>query len=154
MKITYKGDYALKALFQLALRNWQDKGSVIAISELAKLGDMPETFLEQILLLLRRGGFVKSKRGVRGGFFLARPPREITIGEVIRFIEGPLEPIACVGSDGYSGCRDMENCIFKDVWNEVRLATSAILDTLTFEELVFRHKERSLDLKPSCDYSI
>ena len=152
MKITYKGDYALKALFQLALK--YNEGGVVSITEIAKPGDMPTKFLEQILLTLRKGGFVKSKRGINGGFFLARHPKDITVGEVIRFIEGPIEPISCIEEDCYKGCKDTASCIFRDVWKEVKQAISVVVDTLTFEELVMRHQERSLRLKPIHEYSI
>jgi Rrf2 family protein len=153
MKITYKGDYALKALFQLAL-NYGGPGEVMSITEIAKLGDMPTKFLEQILLSLRRGGFVKSRRGVNGGFLLAKHPKDITIGEVIRFVEGPIEPIACVEKGSYKGCKDVAGCIFRDVWKEVRDAISVVVDTLTFEELIFRYKERSLKAQSVFEYSI
>jgi len=157
MKITYKGDYALKALLQLALNHHDepsDQAGVMSITEIARRGDMPVKFLEQILLALRRGGFVKSRRGASGGFLLARLPGEITIGEVLRFIEGPVEPIACVGKDSYKGCRDVCACIFRDIWKEVRDAISIVVDTVTFEELVMRYKERSLRTQPACEYSI
>ncbi|MCX5686629.1 MAG: Rrf2 family transcriptional regulator [Candidatus Omnitrophica bacterium] len=152
MKITYKGDYALKALFQLALK--YDEGGVVSITEIAKPGDMPTKFLEQILLTLRKGGFVKSKRGINGGFFLARHPRDITVGEVIRFIEGPIEPISCISEEHYKGCKDVACCIFRDVWKEVGDAISVVVDTLTFEELVLRHKERHIGIKSIYEYSI
>jgi len=152
VKITYKGDYALKALLQLALR--YNEGGVVSITEIAKPGDMPTKFLEQILLTLRKGGFVKSKRGINGGFFLARHPRNITVGEVIRFIEGPIEPISCIEEDCYKGCKDIASCIFRDVWKEVKQAISIVVDTLTFEELVMRHRERRLHLRPVHEYSI
>lgn len=152
MKITYKGDYALKALLQLALR--YNESDVLSISEIAKFGDMPVKFLEQILLTLRKGGFVKAKRGVQGGFSLARHPKDITIGEVIRFIEGPIEPISCVCEDSYKGCKDIGSCIFRGVWKEVSHAISVVVDTLTFEELVFRHKEKNLKVRPLYEYSI
>lgn len=154
MKITYKGDYALKALFQLALNYQADGGGVMSITEIAGLGDMPVKFLEQILLALRRGGFVKSRRGVKGGFILARPPAEITIGQVIRFVEGPIEPIACVEKGPYKGCKDVAGCIFRDIWKEVRDAISIVVDTLTFEELVMRFRERSLRAQPVLEYTI
>lgn len=144
MKITYKGDYALKALFQLALNYGDPEESVLSITEIAKLGDMPTKFLEQILLALRRGGFVKARRGVRGGFFLAKRPKDLTIGEVIRFVEGPIEPIACVEKGAYAGCKDIKCCIFRDLWKEVGEAISVVVDTVTFEELVLRYKERNL----------
>jgi len=147
MKITYKGDYALKALLQLALR--YNEGDVLSINEIAKFGDMPVKFLEQILLTLRKGGFVKAKRGVQGGFSLAKHPKDITVGEVVRFIEGPIEPISCVCEDSYKGCRDINSCIFRGVWKEVSHAISIVIDTLTFEELVIRYKEKSLDPSPA-----
>ncbi|MFA6141958.1 MAG: Rrf2 family transcriptional regulator [Candidatus Omnitrophota bacterium] len=152
MKITYKGDYALKALFQLALK--YSEGGVVSITEIAKPGDMPTKFLEQILLTLSKGGFVKSKRGINGGFLLARHPKDITVGEVIRFIEGPIEPISCISEEHYKGCKDMAGCIFRDVWKEVGEAISVVVDTLTFEELILRYKERRIGVKSIYEYSI
>lgn len=148
MKITYKGDYALKALFQLALKYDRGDGNVMSIGEIARLGDMPTKFLEQILLVLRKGGFVKSKRGINGGFVLAKPPRDITVGEVIRFIEGPIEPIGCIEKEDYKGCKDLAGCIFRNIWKDVKNAISIVVDTLTFEELVVRYKEKTLGLEP------
>ncbi|MCX5677806.1 MAG: Rrf2 family transcriptional regulator [Candidatus Omnitrophica bacterium] len=154
MKITYKGDYALKALFQLALNYGDPEEGVLSITEIAKLGDMPTNFLEQILLSLRRGGFVKSRRGVKGGFLLAKDPKDITIGEVIRFFEGPIEPIACVEKGAYTRCKDIKSCIFRDLWKEVGDAISVVVDTVTFEELVLRYKNRSLGEQSVYEYSI
>lgn len=153
MKISYKSDYALKALFELALRYNQDRGRSIPITEIAKFGDMPKKFLEQILLTLVRGGFVKSKRGSGGGFVLAKDPSEITIGEVLRYVEGPIEPIACV-NDSYKGCRDIKGCVLRSVWKEVAGAISIVIDTLTFEELILRHREKELKTEPHYDYVI
>ena len=152
MKITYKGDYALKALLQLAIH--YDRGEVLSINEIAKGGDMPTKFLEQILLVLKRGGFVRAKRGINGGFCLAKPPKEITIGDVVRFIEGPIEPISCVGKECYKGCGDIASCIFRDVWQEVGTAISLVVDTITFEDLVIKNREKVLRLGPTFDYSI
>lgn len=135
MKITYKGDYSLKAMLDLAMH--YNKG-VLPIQELAKQGDIPNKFLEQILLALKKGGFVGSKRGIDGGYFLARPPETITVGEVIRFIEGPIEPIACAGKKKYEKCRDFPYCVFKDIWSQVYTATSLVVDTITFAELLRR----------------
>lgn len=154
MKITYKGDYALKALFQLALRHGEAESGVMSINEIAKSGDMPMKFLEQILLTLRKGGFVKSRRGIKGGFSLARHPGEITVGEVVRFIEGPIEPISCIEEECYKGCKDLTSCIFRGVWKEVKDAISVVIDTLTFEELVMRHRQKNLTIKSIYDYAI
>jgi len=86
MRVTYKGDYALKTILDLALH--YERGPV-TIHDLARRADIPIKFLEQILLNLKRGGFVQSRRGKIGGYFLARPPAGIKLGEVVRFIDGP-----------------------------------------------------------------
>lgn len=135
MKISYKGDYALKTLLELALN--YNKG-VVSINELARRGDIPDKFLEQVLLTLKKGGFVDSKRGINGGYFLAKSPEAITVGEAIRFIEGPVEPVTCVGRKNYENCKDFSSCVFRDLWNQVHQATSLVIDTVTFAELVRR----------------
>jgi len=133
MRVTYKGDYALKAVLDLALN--YGKG-VVTIHEIAKHIDTPIKFLEQVLLDLKKGGFVESRRGKIGGYLLSRAPGKITVGEVIRFIDGPVEPIACV-KRGYSSCGDMQKCVFRKVWQDVAKATSDIIDNVTFEALAF-----------------
>ena len=150
MKISYKCDYALKTLLELALN--YDKG-VFSIQELAKKGDIPEKFLEQVLLILKKGGFVDSKRGANGGYFLAKSPEKITIGEAIRFIEGPIEPISCVGRKNYEGCKDFKSCVFREIWSQVYTATSLVVDTVTFAELA-RRVEARRKTKPVHSYSI
>jgi len=132
MKITYKGDYALKAMLDLALH--YDKG-LVTIHDLAKRADIPIKFLEQVLLDLKKGEFVESRRGKVGGYLLARPPSRIKLGEVIRFIDGPIDPVACVDKK-YHGCTDIYRCIFRSVWQEVSSAISDIVDNITFEDLV------------------
>jgi len=134
MRITYKGDYALKTILDLSL-HYGD--SPLTIHELAKRADIPIKFLEQILLDLKRGGFVQSRRGKVGGYLLARKPREITVGQVIRFIDGPIEPIACVDKD-YQGCADIYKCSFRRIFQQVERATSTIVNNITFEDLVNR----------------
>ncbi|MEW6075774.1 MAG: Rrf2 family transcriptional regulator [Candidatus Omnitrophota bacterium] len=130
MRITYRGDYALKAVLDLAL----NEGRVVTIHELAKRADIPIKFLEQVLLDLKRGSFVESRRGKIGGYLLARPASRIKLGEVIRFIDGPIEPITCVEKN-YSGCTDIYKCVFRAIWVEVALATSNIIDNVSFEDL-------------------
>ena len=132
MKITYKGDYALKALLDLALH--YDQG-VSTINDIAKRIDAPVKFLEQVLLDLKKGGFVESKRGNVGGYQLSKDPAEITVGQVVRYIDGPIEPIGCV-EKGYSNCSDLSCCLFKGIWKKVANATSEIIDQVTFGDLV------------------
>ena len=130
MRITYKGDYALKAVLDLSLHD----GELVTIHDLAKHADIPIKFLEQVLLDLKRGGFVESRRGKVGGYLLARRPAQIKLGDVVRFIDGPLEPIACAEKK-YSGCNDVYHCVFRKIWQEVSQATSQIVDNITFEYL-------------------
>ena len=133
MQITHKGDYALKAILYLSFH--YSKG-VITIHELAEKLDIPVKFLEQVLLELKRGGFVDSKRGINGGYYLSRPPREIKVGDVIRFIDGPVEPIACANTEKlYKGCADIYKCVFRDIWVKVSESVSDIVDNITFEDL-------------------
>lgn len=131
MRITYKGDYALKALLDLTLHYEQ---KISTINDVAKRIDAPVKFLEQVLLDLKKGGFVESRRGNVGGYQLAKDPADITIGEVVRFIDGPIEPIACV-EKGYSNCVDLNKCVFKNIWKKVVRATSDIIDNVNFADL-------------------
>ena len=132
MRITYKGDYALKTILDLAIHYGN---SPMTIHDLAGRADIPIKFLEQILLDLKRGGFVESRRGKVGGYLLAKHPAELKVGDVIRFIDGPLEPITCLEKH-YAGCRDMYKCVFRPIWKEIGQATSNIVDNITFEDLV------------------
>ena len=131
MRITYKGDYALKAILDLSL----NYGKVVAIHELAKRTDAPIKFLEQVLLDLKKGGFVESRRGKVGGYFLAKHPSKIKLGDVIRFIDGPIEPINCL-EKSYAGCNDIYKCVFRKILRDVAAATSKIVDNVSFQDLV------------------
>jgi Rrf2 family transcriptional regulator, cysteine metabolism repressor len=132
MKVTYKGDYALKAILDLALHY---KRELVIGHDLAQRIDAPIKFLEQVLMELKKGGFVESRRGKIGGYMLSRAPSMINVGEVIRFIEGSIEPISCV-NEKYSSCSDLNKCVLKQLWQKVYLAISDIVDNTTFEELV------------------
>ncbi len=132
MKVSYKGDYALKAMLDLAL-NYET--NLVTSHDLAQRIDAPVKFMEQVLLDLKKGGFIESRRGKIGGYLLSRPPKEITLGQVIRHIDGPTEPIACL-SDQYSNCKDIKKCVFKKIWSQVNQAMSLIIDNIDFEQLV------------------
>jgi Rrf2 family protein len=138
MRITYKGDYALKAVMELALHHGN---KVVTIQDMASRLNIPIKFLEQVLLDLKKGGFVESRRGKEGGYLLAKHPSQIKLGQVVRFIDGPIEPIACI-EKGYTGCTDIHRCVLRKVWDEVGKATSQIIDNVTFEDLVGEIKEK------------
>ena len=102
---------------------------------------MPQKFLEAILLELRNGGIVQSKRGKGGGYSLAKPPQSITVGEVLRHVEGPLAPISCVSHVAYRKCEDCNeerSCAFRIIMKDVRDATSRVLDSTTLDDLAKR----------------
>jgi len=139
MRITYKGDYALKTILNLAVHYG---AGPVTIHELAQRADTPIKFLEQILLDLKRGGFVESRRGKIGGYILAKPPSKIKLGDVVRYIDGPIEPISCTG-DKYSGCKDLYSCIYRNIWKDVATATSDIIDKVNFKDLANRVKSQA-----------
>jgi len=138
MKLTYKGDYALKAVLDLALHYGEE---LVTSRDLAGRIDAPVKFFEQVLTELKRGGIVKSKRGNEGGYLLSKSPSLITVGDVVRIIDGPIEPIACVKGQ-YKGCVDIQGCVFRNIWKKVYQATSDIIDQVTFEDLVSQIKNR------------
>lgn len=139
MKITYKGDYALKAILDLSFRFEDDK--VTPLNDIATRNDIPVQFLEQIMLTLKGAGYVESKRGKGGGFYLTKSPEEITVGDIVRIIEGPIEPIACIEKDKENTCADTNKCAFQEIWVKVANATSNIVDKATFATLMQRTKE-------------
>ena len=133
MKLSTRGEYAARALMDLALHG--EEGPV-KIRDIAARQEIPNKYLENILLALQRAGITRSKRGARGGYYLARPAESITIGEVVRIMDGPLAPIHCVSVSAYERCPREATCELKRVWQEVRDAIAGILDNTTFADVV------------------
>ena len=137
MKLSKRGEYALRALIDLGMA--QELGfSVLQASELARKEKLPVKFLEQILAQLKAGGYVKSTRGRLGGYSLGKPMKRIKFGSVIRFIEGPLAPIRCVSQRSYARCTcpDEAHCGLRMLMFDVRNAIARILDHYTLAEIV------------------
>lgn len=132
MMVSTKSDYATRALQDLALHYEQGP---VQIEGIARRQGLPARYLEQVLLMLKRGGLLLSKRGVNGGYYLAKPPCEITIGEILRIVDGPVAPIFCV-TDGKREVCPMEGmCALQDLWSEVRDAVDKIVDRTTLEDI-------------------
>jgi len=134
--ISKKTKYGLQSLIALAKRH--GAGPVL-IATLAKEEDIPIKFLELILLDLKNSGILDSKKGPGGGYLLSRPPSSITIGSVIRLMEGPLAPLACASESAFrpcEDCRDVECCGTRLVMREVRDAISDVLDNTTLLDVV------------------
>jgi len=133
--LSRKSKYGLKALFLLAD---SDRERPVLIADLAARDAMPRKFLEAILLDLKRHGVVESRKGKGGGYFLRRRPEEITVGEVIRILEGPLALVPCVSKTAYMKCAecvDERTCGVRMAMKDVREATAEILDHLTLGDV-------------------
>jgi Rrf2 family protein len=133
--LSRKARYALRALYALAAD--EARGPVL-IAELAEREKIPRKFLEAILLELKNAGVLKSKKGKGGGYALARPSERITIGEVVRIIDGPLAPIPCASERAFvrcEECTDETTCGTRQVMKKVRDAIAAILDTTTLADV-------------------
>ena len=139
MKISFRGDYALKAILDLAQH--YDKG-LVRIQEIAKRQDIPLKYLEQILLALKGAGYVKSQRGAKGGYYLAKEPKEITLGEIIRLMEGPVSPITCVSKSCYHRCGEETRCAFRPIWDKVRIITEEVVDQINFADMCEKCEEQ------------
>lgn len=137
MKLSKKGEYALRSLINLGIASEVGR-SLVQVSELAESEQLPVKFLEQILQSLKDAGLVVSARGKFGGYRLAKKPKEITIGNVIRLIDGPLAPIGCVSQTAYEkcSCPDEEHCGLRMLMLDVRNAIAGILDRYTLADVV------------------
>lgn len=136
MNISVKTEYALQAIFDLAS---QPQGEPVKIADIAKRQNIPQKFLELILASLKQGGFVESRRGAEGGYRLARPAEEITVGQVLRYVE-----------DGRKTTRRPPEA-FADLWARVDAAVGALIDSTTFAELARRWKESKTRFVPNWD---
>ncbi len=133
MSVSQKCQYALRAVFELARRHGEGPTS---IREIARAQAIPPKFLELILTELRKGGFVESRRGVHGGYFLARLPRAVSAGEIIRFIDGTVAPVRCIGDGRGADCPLYGECAFMDMWTRARDVVADVYDSTTFQDLI------------------
>jgi len=148
MKITYKGDYALKVMLDLALHY---KNGISQIKDISERQDIPLKYLEQIVLVLKGSGYIRSKRGPEGGVFLAKSPEKIKLGEIIRLMDGTTAPITCVSKTEITKCDYFRACPFKDIFIDIRNYINNVLDRTTFADMVEKTKRMSA---ASIDYSI
>ncbi|HTE85773.1 MAG TPA: Rrf2 family transcriptional regulator [Dehalococcoidia bacterium] len=135
MKVSTKGDYGIRALIELALHYGS---GTIQSAEIAARQRIPEPYLDQILTSLRRSGFIRSVRGPQGGHELIRDPLSLRLREVIEALEGSLNPIDCL--EDSSACTRGGGCAQRGVWEEIRQATTAILDRTTVADLAARER--------------
>lgn len=139
MKISTKGRYALRLMIDLATYN---TGQPVSIKDIAKRQEISEKYLEQIIAILNRAGFVKSVRGAQGGYMLKREPKEYTVGMILRLTEGDLAPVPCVGSES-DECERRNGCVTVRVWEEINNAINGVVDSITLETLLEWQAEKS-----------
>lgn len=143
MRLSKRGEYGLRAMIDLATQ-LKDKekrsGSVVQIKEIAERQHIPAKFLEQILLSLKNAGLLHSRMGVGGGYYLAKPASAITLGHIVRVLDGPLAPVGCVSHMAYEpcGCPDERTCGLRLVMLDVRNAIADILDNTTLADVLQR----------------
>lgn len=136
MKLSKKSEYGLRALLELTLAH---ENTTLQRHDIAARQHIPVEFLEQILLTLKRAGLVSSRRGVNGGYVLIKQPNEITLGQVIRILDGPLAPIGCVSKTAYQKCNECPyankaHCPVQQIMGAVRDAIAGILDHYTLAD--------------------
>jgi len=152
--ISKKTKYALKALIYLA---GQPSGNPVLIADLARNENIPKKFLEFILLSLRKGGLLQSKVGKGGGYYLSLPPSKISIGMVVRILEGDLAPVQCLSVTNYAHCEECQDemtCGIKLVMVDVNKALNDVLDSLSLADMVERSAAAGRKRENIVDYSI
>lgn len=133
MKLSTKGRYGLRALIDLAVYSGEE---AVSIQSIAGRQNISDRYLEQLMGKLRRAGLVVSVRGAGGGYRLARPAGEISVGEVLRALEGDLEAVTCPGTEEEPGCEGADLCVTRYVWKRINDSITQAVDTLMIEQLV------------------
>lgn len=133
MKLSTKGRYGLRAMIDMARNSEKDP---VSINSVALRQGISEGYLEQIVSLLKKAGLVKSIRGAGGGYVLAKKTEEISVGDILRALEGNLEPVRCAAYYSDEGCTASEGCVTKYVWQKINDSINKTVDEITLKELV------------------
>lgn len=138
MKLSTKGRYGLRAMIDLALYGDTEP---VSIASIAARQHISESYLEQLIAKLRRAGLVTSVRGAAGGYVPGRPAEEISVGDVLRALEGSLDPVDCPGLSGESGCEGSDICVTKYVWKRINESINRTVDEISLRDLVEESRE-------------
>ncbi len=139
MKLSTRAEYGLRAMFELAARYSQK--IPVSLRIIAEEQGISENYLEQLIASLRKAGLVESFRGPQGGYLLASPPEKITVGDVVRVLEGPIAPMDCVSEEAEVGCSRAGCCASRVVWEKVRDSVNEVLDGFTLADMVVESKK-------------
>lgn len=145
MKVSTKGRYALRLMLDLAL----EEGKIVKLKDVAEHQEISVKYLEQIISVLQKAGYVKSLRGPGGGYTLSKRPEEYTVGMILRQIEGSLAPVACL-DDEVNTCERSGSCVTLRLWQMLYDAINDVVDKVTLKDMV----EWEIELKDNMDYSI
>lgn len=138
MQISTRGRYGLRAMVDMALHNTQGP---MALRVIAERQDISESYLEQVFTSLRKSGLVRASRGAQGGYELSRPANEITVGEILRSLEGSIVPVFCVDEQSNeTGCNRQRSCLTRSFWEELRDKINEFIDSVTLQDLTDRAK--------------
>lgn len=141
MKISTKGRYALRLMIDLAMNN---DGEPIPLKDVAQRQGISDKYLEQIISVLNKAGYVKSVRGPQGGYILKKKPEDYTAGMILRLTEGSLAPVACVEEDE-TDCERQNGCVTYMLWKKINDAVNGVVDTVTLKDLIDWQKNGNAD---------
>lgn len=144
MKISTKGRYALRLMLDLSINH---TGSFIPLKAVAQRQEISDKYLEQIIHQLSKAGLVQSARGAQGGYRLTREPKNYTVGEILRLVEGSLVPVACLECGAV--CDHVDHCMTIDLYRRMQAAIDSVVDNTTLEDLINEYNQ-----KHTADYSI
>lgn len=139
MKISTRGRYALRMMLDLAVNN---NGEPIRLKDISKRQGISDKYLEQIISILNKAGFVRSIRGPQGGYMLNREPKECTVGMILRLTEGSLAPVACLDYEP-NDCERRNECVTLILWEKLNDAIKSVVDNITLQDLVQWQMEKS-----------
>lgn len=142
MKISTKGRYALRLMLDLAMNS---AGQPVSLKDVAKRQEISDKYLEQIISVLNRAGYVRSVRGAQGGYLLRKAPEEYTVGMILRLTEGSLAPVPCIEEDNEVECDKREECVTVILWKKINDAVNSIVDHTTLQDLVDWQREKNGD---------
>lgn len=141
MRLSTKGRYGVKAVFDLALNSNSEKS--VTLKSIAERQGISEPYLEQLMASLRKAGIVKSIRGSQGGYLLSNEPDKITVGDVIRTLEGEMSPTECVDETTHINCTESACCVTRIVWQKIKDSVDQVIDSITIQDMLEDHKKIS-----------
>lgn len=131
MKLSTKGRYGIRAMYELALAYGEGP---MSIKEISRKQNIPEAYLEQLMAPLRKEGLVDSLRGAQGGYTLSAPPEQISVGSILRVLEGSLAPASCVLDE--DSCQNVDGCAMHRLWSRIHIGMNQMLDSITLKDMI------------------